>query len=147
VKPVTEIEHPEVRAYAQRAIAFISDFRWCRDVTACALGFAVAGILGVFRVDLVPDGGADPTVWVIVGDLPPAYIAYDAGDSWQDALRGYVAEMREWTVAAATGADVSGLIPVNVPPTPDYAAQLSGRLDFLERNLLDVGPESFEGDV
>ena len=147
MKSVAEIENPEVQALAQRAIAFLRDFRWCRDVTACTLGFAVAGVVGVFRVDLVPDAGADPTVWVIVGDLPPAYIAFEPDDSWQDALRGYVMEMRLWTEAAATGGDVSELIPVNVPPTPEYAAMLAGRLDFLERNLVEVDPESLEGDV
>ena len=147
MKSVAEIEHPEVKAYAQRAIAFLRDFRWCRDVTACTLGFAVAGILGVFRVDILPGEGADPTVWVIVGDLPPAYLYYEPSDSWQDALRGYVDEMRAWAEAAATGADVSELIPVNVPPTSEYARMLSGRLDFLEQNLLDVPAETLEGDA
>ena len=147
VKTVAEIENPEVQEFAQRAIAFVRGFRWCRDVTACTLGFAVAGVLGIFRVDLVPGEGADPTVWVIVGDLPPAYIAFEPDDSWQDALRGYVEETRLWTEAAATGGDVSELIPVNVPPTPEYAAMLSGRLDFLERHLLDADPESLEGDA
>ena len=147
MKSVAEIEHPEVKAYAQRATAFVRGFRWCRDVTACTLGFAVAGILGVFRIDLVPGEGADPTVWVVVGDLPPAYLYYEPSDSWQDALRDYVEEMRRWAQAAATGGEVSELIPVNVPPTPEYAAMLSSRLDFLERTLLDVPPESLEGDA
>lgn len=147
MKSVAEIENPEVQEFAQRAIAFVRGFRWCREVTACTLGFAVAGVVGIFRVDLVPDESADPRVWVIVGDLPPAYIAFEPHDSWQDALRGYVMEMRLWTEAAATGGDVSELIPVNAPPTAEYAAMLSGRLDFLERNLVDVDPESLEGDA
>ena len=146
MKTVAEIENPEVQEFAQRAIAFVRGFRWCREVTACTLGFAVAGVVGIFRVDLVPGASADPTVWVIVGDLPPAHIAYEPDDSWQDALRGYVTEMRLWTEAAAAGGDVSELIPVNAPPTAEYAAMLSGRLDFLERRLIDVDRESLEGD-
>jgi hypothetical protein len=146
VKTLAEIENPEVQDLAQRAIAFVRGFRWCLDVSACSLAFAVAGVLGIFRVELVPGEGADPTVWVIVGDLPPAYLWFDTDDTWQDALRGYVEEMRRWTEAAATGGDVSELIPVNVPPTPEYAAMLSGRLDFLERHLIDVDPGSLEGD-
>ena len=116
-------------------------------MSACTLGFAVAGVLGVFLVDIVPGEGADPTVWVIVGDVPPAYVVHEPGDSWQDALRGYVGEMRAWRDAAAKGADVAELIPVNVPPTPQYVAMLSSRLDFLEHNLLDVPAESIEGDT
>ena len=146
MRTIAEIENPEVQEFAHRAIAFVRDFRWCREVTACTLGFAVAGVLGIFRVALVPGEGADPTVWVIVGDVPPAYLWFDTADSWQDALRGYVTEMRRWTEAAATGGDVSELVPVSVPPTPEYAAMLSGRLDFLERHLIDVDRESLEGD-
>ena len=147
MKSVAEIEHPEVQAYAAQAVAFLSGFRWCNDVTRCSLAFAVAGILGVFRVDIVPGGGADPTVWVVVGDVPPAYLAYEPDDSWQDALRGYVEEMRLWTEAARAGADVAELIPLNVSPTPEHAAMLASRLDFIERNLLEMPAESIEGDA
>lgn len=38
----------------------------------------------VFRVELMPLFGADPIVWFVVGDFPPAYIAFEQGDTWQD---------------------------------------------------------------
>jgi hypothetical protein len=147
VKSATEIADPELQAYPKQAAAFVGGFAWCRAVTQCQLAFAVAGILGVFRVDLEPGVGADPTVWVVVGDLPPAYLAFEPTDTWQDALDGYVSEMRVWVEAARTGGDVADLIPVNVPPTAEYAEQLVRRLDFIQRNLLDVEAESIEGDA
>ena len=38
--------------------------------------------------------------------------------------------------AAKTGRTVEGLIPVNVPPTPEYAKQLESRLTFLDKKIL-----------
>jgi hypothetical protein len=147
MKPAAEIENAEVREYARQAATFVEGFAWCRRITACTLGFAVAGVLGVFRVDLEPEAGADPTVWTVVGDVPPAYLYFESGDSWRDALHGYVEEMRAWVQAAHSGADVSELIPVNVPPTPRHAAMLASRLDFIERNFLDVPADAIEGDT
>jgi hypothetical protein len=148
MKSVAEIEHPEVRALAERAEEYVARFAWCEAVTRCALGFAVAGVLGVFRIDLVPaDATVDPTVWVVVGDLPPAYIAFEEGDTWQDALRGYVDEMQAWVDAVRAGESIDDLIPVNAAPTSVYADLLDSRLGFLRQRLLDVAPEELEGDA
>lgn len=148
MKLAAEIEHPEVRDFARRAQAFVEGFGWCERVTACRLAFAVAGILGIFRIDLVPAGtGADPIVWAVVGDLPPAYLAFDEGDTWQDALRGYVAEVGAWVEAVRTGVSLQDVIPVNAPPTPSYADELEGRLRFLRAKFLEVDPRSVESDT
>jgi hypothetical protein len=95
--PSIDIRDPEVRALADRAGAYVGGMPWCDAVTGCALAFAIAGVLGVFRVDLRPSRhGVDGAVWVVVGDVPPAYLVYHVGDTWQDALRGCVREMQAW---------------------------------------------------
>ena len=82
------------------AVAFLRGHRWCGHVHDVQLAFAIAGVVAVARVDLEPlSARAEPRVWVIAGDLPPAYIVYEEGDTWQDALRGYVYEMRRWAEA------------------------------------------------
>jgi len=86
-------------------------------------------------------------VWVVVGDLPPAYLAHEPGDSWQDALRGYAEEMGEWVSAVGAGASVDDLIPVNVPATREYADMLASRLEFIRTRLVEVDPDSVENDV
>jgi hypothetical protein len=148
MKLAAEIEHPEVRDFARRAQAFVEGFGWCERVTACRLAFAIAGVLGIFRIDVVPTGAsADPTVWAVVGDLPPAYLAFEEADAWQDALRGYVAEMDAWVEAVRTGGSLEDVIPVNVPRTSSYADQLEGRLRFLRAEFLEVDPDSVESDT
>lgn len=147
MKPAADIVNRDVRALAARAEAYVEGFGWCAGVRGSALGFALGGTLGVFRVELVPAGpGVDAAVWVVVGDLPPAYLACDDGDGWQDALRGYVAEMRRWVAAVHDGESTAALVPVDAPPTVLYADLLARRLDFLQQRLVDADPASLRGD-
>jgi len=138
----------DVPALAAAAERFLAGQRWCARVLRVTPVFAVAGVLGVFRCSLVPsDPAADVMVWVVVGDLPPAYLAHEPGDSWQDALRGYAEEMGEWVSAVGAGASVDDLIPVNVPATREYADMLASRLEFIRTRLVEVDPDSVENDV
>ena len=147
LQSVAEIRHPEVRAFAERAIAFLECFRWCEEVRECAAKFAIAGVLGVFRAEITSHSGADPVVWVVIGDLPPAYLAYVEGDIWQDALDGYVGEMQAWVDAVQAEESVEQLIPVNVTPTLEHAHLLASRLAFIRTHFLNVDPTSIESDV
>jgi hypothetical protein len=147
VKPAAEILDPEVRTLAARAQSYVEHFGWCQEVRACHLGFAISGVLGVFRVELEPRGaGVDPAVWVVVGDLPPAYLVFEEGDGWQDGLRSYVDEMRRWVATVRAGESTLDVIPVNAPATSLNADLLASRLDFLQHRLLDVDPGSLESD-
>jgi len=82
-----------------------------------------------------------------MGDLPPAYLAFEQGDTWQDALAGYVTEMQEWVDAVRNGDPLDELIPVNVAPTREHADMLATRVAFLRDRLVEVDPESIESDV
>lgn len=86
-------------------------------------------------------------VWVVVGDLPPAYLAHEPGDSWQDALRGYVEEVALWVAAVRESSSLDEVIPVNVAPTAEHADMLASRLEFIRVNLVEVDPDSVESDV
>jgi hypothetical protein len=144
-----QVESIEVQELATRARSFVESFAWCERVTGCSLGFAIAGVLGVFRLELVPAQarGADPTVWVVVGDVPPAYLIFEDGDTWQDALRGYSEEMQRWVDAVRTGESLDDVIPVNVPATEEHADMLASRLKFIRDQLVTVDPASLESDV
>jgi hypothetical protein len=138
----------DVPTLTQAAERFLARQSWCAQVQNVTRVFAIAGVLGVFRCTLLPSNPkADIMVWVIVGDLPPAYIVHEPGDSWQDALIGYVDEMDEWVRAVQNGTSLDDVIPVNGAPTLDNAAMLASRLDFIRTRLLDVDPDSLESDV
>ena len=148
MKPVEAIEDPEVAEFARRAQQFLSGFRWCGRLLGAELAWAAAGVLGVFRMRISPARpDVDEIVWVVTGDLPSAYLAYEPQDTWQDALQGYVSEMQLWVDAAKSGETVADLIPVNVPPTPENAARLETRLDFIRTRLLAVPGDTLESDT
>jgi hypothetical protein len=77
-------------------------------------------------------------LWVVVGDLPPAYlVTLDGSKSPSEALETYVELMDDWVQAVKHGKSINSLIKVNAEPTMDYAEQLSGRLEFIKENFLN----------
>jgi hypothetical protein len=78
----------------------------------------------------------DEWVWVIVGDLPPAYITCEDSPNPACALDAYIGAMSEWVVAASSRSSVVELIPVNVEPSKENAERLRLRLKFIDDNIL-----------
>jgi hypothetical protein len=101
------------------------------------VGEYIPGVIAIFLVELhrsEPD--VDPFTWVIVGDLPPAYLNPVYCGSPQAALRGYIEEMSAWVEAVQKGESTDDMIPVNAEPTKENATALTTRLRFLEREIL-----------
>lgn len=134
---------------ASRARTFLASQPWCARVQQVTPIFVITGVLGVFRCTLLPSHpSADVMVWVVVGDVPPAYIVHEPGDSWQDALTGYVTEMRRWVAEVQAGRKPGDdIIPVDVVATPQNAEFLASRLDFIQSRLLDVDPSTIENEA
>jgi hypothetical protein len=121
----------------ESAYSFLRGFRWCDAIGKCFLGEYVEGIVAVFLFEVSaknPEVG--DKVWIIVGDLPPAYIAIADAHSAIEALDGYIGAMEEWVSAVRAGTDVSELIPVSYPATSEYANSLEARLRFLDKHLV-----------
>jgi hypothetical protein len=146
--PIAEIRNGEVRDLADEAVRFLEGHSWCRSVRSGELAFAVAGVLGVFKIALEPARPGVPSVlWVVVGDLPPAYLVTDDAPDWQSALAAYVDEMKKWVAAVLDGASTADVIPVNVAPTAEHAEMLQGRLDFIQREFIATPADEIEGDA
>jgi len=146
--PAAQIQDPEVREMANEAESFIESHRWCTRVASVELAWAAAGVLGVFQVRLVP---ARPTVdevlWVVVGDLPTAYLVQDDAPTWREALTGYIYEMSKWVSAVKQGDSLDEIIPVEAEPTLEHAQMLESRLTFIEQNILGATDEELGCDV
>ena len=120
--PLSRIRKREVAEYAERAQAFLSPHSWCPSIVYGQLAWAVAGVAGVFLFKLIPGRPeVDDTLWVVVGDLPPAYLVCDETPSWRDALENYVLEMEQWVAAVREGQPLDDVIPVDVAPTREHA--------------------------
>jgi len=136
-------EHPEEHALllelADRAANYVAAHAWCVRVIDIGWGDGVGGVIGVLQVafEPAPSRAVASPVWVIVGDLPPAYFAASAAlSSPRRALEAYCATMRRWATAARAGRSIEAAVPVAVEATPEHAAMLLSRLEFLEQEIL-----------
>lgn len=149
--PVAELsgEDAEDRALLEemvtRARGYLEMFGWCREVVETYVGeIAIGGVVAVLLFRIVPAReGVDEWLWVIVGDLPPAYLPIDGLQSPGAALADYIDEMQLWVDAAKAGRSIEGLIPVEtsdgsmlLPPSPELALELEGRLRYLADEIL-----------
>ncbi|MEM4409765.1 MAG: hypothetical protein QXI19_13595 [Candidatus Caldarchaeum sp.] len=151
--PIEAITDETLRQMAAEAKSFLLGHRWCQSVRQGYLDRAWPGILAIFYFEIVsaPHSSADDAVWVIVGDLPPAYIDIGSCRDGIAALEGYVGAMWGWVEAVKEGRSVEEEIPVyyrysflEVPPTLEFALMLEQRLCFIEDHLLP--PVASEGE-
>lgn len=123
----------------QTAIGWISAFKWCKGVVSTHFGMGAGGIFAVFLFKI--GNTAAPShdlLWVLVGDIPPAYlVTHDGPQNPAEALETYIELMHEWVDAVRKGESTDDLIPVNAAPTPEWAEQLASRLDYLRDHFLD----------
>jgi hypothetical protein len=129
--------HNEARSFLER-------FTWCKAILDEYLGMAYPGIVGVFLFRISPARqDVDEWVWVIVGDIPSAYITCEDSPNPASALDAYIGAMNEWVAAASSGGPVDKLIPVNVEPSRENAERLKLRLKFIDDEILS----SFKKDL
>lgn len=142
---VSDLTDEEQLGLARKATEFLTGFRWCASVRESYLAFDIGYPLGVFLFHIEPRLlGVDDTLWVVVGDVPPAHLVCDNAPDWIGALGCYVYEMRRWIDAVRAGTSLQGIIPVNVSPTKEHAEMLSSRLGYIQDHLIDGVP--FPGD-
>jgi hypothetical protein len=130
-------ETEELRALARKAEQFVTSFSWCEIVERAYAGIVIPSVIGTFLFEIrstTPD--VDRVLWIIVGDVPPAYLVVDEASNPAMALKQYIELMSDWVRAVEEGRSIEDLIPVNAAPTQEYAAMLKSRLAFLRDRVL-----------
>jgi hypothetical protein len=140
---VTQISHldsplpPNLANALRDAKEFIKFYDWVSTINGEFLGAGFDGVIYIFLFEITSEReDVDSWVWVIVGDVPPAYITCEDAKNPYEALDAYMGAMEEWVRAAQTGESVADLIPVNVPATPANAAMLDRRLKLIDEQIL-----------
>jgi len=136
--PITALNDAALGDLAQQARNYLTSRRWCRTVIDAHLAFGIGGVVGVFLFSIEPtDAAFDDILWVVVGDLPPAYLVCDNAADWRGALNAYIYEMRRWIAAVRSGASFDDFIPVAAAATSEHADMLEMRLDFIQHRIID----------
>ncbi len=143
LKPIEEISGETekdtqlLRKTAEDAREYLLSFHWCLGIQKGWFGWGVGAIAAVFVFEIHPaTPNVDKLLWIIVGDLPPAYLVVDQSPTPIDALRTYVELMQEWITAIREGKSIEECIPVNSAPTRESADALEKRLNFLKQAFL-----------
>lgn len=127
----------ELIALSREALIFINSQQWCKRIIHGKLERGWGYVIAVFFFIIEPAYDNIPNhIWVIVGDLPPAYIDVETNSNGVYAIDSYVMEMQKWIDSVMNSKSVEELIPVNVPPTKEYARMLQERLDIIREELL-----------
>lgn len=132
-----------LRPIALEAEAFLLSQKWCEKIDSGFVERAWANVLGVFYFRFKPSHGVPPDVWIVVGDIPPAYFDTRHCKTGEDALWSYISRMRDWVKAVRKGRSTAKLIPVlardsyePVNATTEIVDGLASRLKFIEKHML-----------
>jgi hypothetical protein len=133
----TDDETALLNADSIRARNFVLQQKWCFGIGEVYFGAGLGGVVSIFLVEIEPlPTGVDRWLWVIVGDIPSAYLVTDGAANPIAALEEYIELMREWVSLSYSSEASDKVIPVNRTPTPENAALLEKRLDALSKDIL-----------
>ncbi|MES2737883.1 MAG: hypothetical protein V4672_16290 [Verrucomicrobiota bacterium] len=140
--PFIEGDSPEdtklLRSMADEVRAYLSGFNWCPQIRNLFLTFGIGGVVGLYLVELEDKiGDQDGYLWVIVGDLPTAYLVADSTTPYE-VLETYGSLMTDWADAVESGRSLEDVFPVATKPTPENVINLRRRLLFLKKNVLPI---------
>lgn len=133
-----ETDSALLHAMAVDATQYILSFDWCVSVVDAYFGDGVGGVVAVFLFRILPaHPPIDEWLWVVVGDLPPAYFVAEDIRSPHDALEAYIWHRSKLVECILSGRTPPGdVMPVNVNMTRELAETLSNRLRILSEQIL-----------
>ena len=138
-------------AMSKNAETYLRSFAWCREVFDGFFGGGVGGIFAVFLFKIRPSKASiDSWIWVVVGDVPSAYLPLEDANSPAAVFQTYLRGMGKWVEFARqgrTGTADDGVPPVDVQATPEWADKLEQRLNSLRLIVQPFFDESDESQA
>lgn len=126
-------EDAALHELSKEAKGYLLRHEWCKSILSGWLAVGWEELVAVFLFEIEPSSSmADTYVWVVVGDIPPAYIDVESAHSPKEALESYVLIMQDWVDTVLQGKSVEACYPVEVPATQQYADMLNHRLTVLK---------------
>jgi len=131
-----EDDTQRLREMAVKARDYITAFKWSLPIRAEFFVDGVGGIVALFLFEFEGMiGGTDDRLWVVVGDLPSAYMVVGPEDA-RDALEAYCELMDDWINAVLVTGDFNDVFPVEAAKTEGNANSLRRRLRFIRKHIL-----------
>jgi hypothetical protein len=104
---------------------YVLAFPWCESIVRSYFAGGVGEIFAVFLFNIFPArSDVGQWMWVVVGDIPSAYLPLEDCKSRREVFETYIDGMERWIELARErrgGTVEDGVPPVNVPATPEWA--------------------------
>jgi hypothetical protein len=101
--PVTDIAGEDeedtvlLREMSEEAKNYISSFSWCGAILESYFGGGVGKIFAVFFFHIRPSRPTvDSWIWIVVGEIPPAYLPFEDCQSPFEVFWTYIDGMSRW---------------------------------------------------
>lgn len=118
---------------------FLQSHSWCPPLDELWLTYGIGGVVGVFLAKLsVPIDGDVISLWIVVGDLPSAYLTMKYDAEPKEVLLNYCDLMEEWIEAVKKGENPSNVYPVHTEPTVHMANDLCSRIEYLRQEVVPL---------
>jgi hypothetical protein len=126
----------DLTEFINEARVYLLSQSWCLEVEDGWLAEEWEGILSVFLFKIKPKKiDVYDYVWIIVGDIPPAYIDIESAKTSSEALYAYCFIMKDWAEKVIAGKSIKDCFPINVEASEKHANMLLSRIGFIESNL------------
>ena len=130
------VDTEQLQEMCAEAKHYLESFDWCKAAEPVYWGGGIGKIFSVLVFEIVGlKADVDRWLWVVVGDIPPLYIVLDDCRSPSDVLDKYMELMKQWIELARQGRTSDDLPPTGAEPTPEWAALLEKRLQFIRTNI------------
>lgn len=143
VKPTNEMIGQDesdtklLREMLQRAEAYVKSFKWCPTIVGRFFGCGVGGVVAVFLFRFATKiSDTDDLLWIVVGDVPSAYLVTDDAADAASALLVYCNLMEAWARTVLDGSSQDQVFPVAAPATPESADMLLSRIRFIRERIV-----------
>ena len=121
----------------EEARNYILSFSWCESILGSYFAGGVGKVFAIFLFNISPARpDVDKWMWIVVGDIPPAYIPLEDCRTSREVFDTYIDGMKRWVQLAREGREAApedGVPHVNVPATREWAESLDGRLRSLTK--------------
>jgi len=130
---------PDFIKLANEAESFLQGHKWCKTIKNKWFVEGWENLVMIFYFEIIPNSkNVDDFVWVIVGDLPPAYIDIESASNPLEVIETYTDIMSDWVECVKNGLSIENCYPINVPPQKDYAEMLEIRIKLIRENILPL---------
>lgn len=116
---------------------YLASQKWCGEIYEgwlfTNIGYALCIFL--YRIDKL-QSSEDNLVWIVVGDIPPAYLDTYNVESTKEVIENYIELVEDWIENAESGNSFEDCFPFKSDTPEESITMLKTRIQLLKNSFL-----------